>query len=148
MHKYIAMLALLFLAACSSTPRLEDDPRYAKLAIVVGKYEFSETERKQAQAQESKSKVSVGIGFGVGVGSGGSFGGMMLGMGSRDDRRDEPPQIAKGAIRYTVQLLGSDQRIEVMDYRQYKVGDCVKVLAGHPDEYARFFELKAGERCK
>jgi len=28
------------------------------------------------------------------------------------------------------------------------VGDCVKVLAGHPTEYPRFFELKPGEHCE
>jgi len=62
-------------------------------------------------------------------------------------KRDEAPQIAKVAIRYTVQPLDSKERIEVMSYEQYKVGDCVKVLAAHPSEFARFFELKEGERC-
>lgn len=152
MKKYIATL-LLLLAACQSTPRLEDDTRYAKLATVVNKHEFSEVERKQARANSpSDSKVSVGVGLGVGVGGGGSFGGMMIGMGgplnSRNDRDDEQPQVARGAIRYTVQPLGSAERVEVMSYRQYQPGDCVKVLAGHPSEYPRFFELKAGERCK
>ena len=72
----------------------------------------------------------------------------MLGMGTHPDRNDEPPQVAQGAIRYTAQPLGSGERIEVMSYGQYKVGDCVKVLAGHPTEYPRFFELKSDERCK
>jgi hypothetical protein len=35
-----------------------------------------------------------------------------------------------------------------MSYAQYKVGDCVRVLAGHPTEYPRFFELKQGEHCE
>jgi hypothetical protein len=69
-------------------------------------------------------------------------------MGSHDNPRDEQPQVAKGAIRYTVQTTGSAERIEVMSYEQLKVGDCVKVLAGHPDEYPRFFRLKPGEQCK
>jgi len=153
MKKYIVVLALLALAACQSTLKLEDDARYSKLAIVVDKHEFSEVERKQAQANSpSDSKVRVGVGLGVGVGGGGSFGGMMIGMGgplsSRRDSDDEQPQIAKGAIRYTVQPLGSGERVEVMSYLQYQVGDCVKVLAGHPKEYPRFFERKAGEICK
>ena len=152
MKKYIATL-LLLLAACQSTPKLEDDTRYTKLATVIYKHEFSEVERKQAQANSpSDSKVRVGVGLGVGVGGGGSFGGMMIGMGgplnSRRDSDDEQPQIAKGAIRYTVQPLGSGERVEVMSYLQYQVGDCVKVLAGHPKEYPRFFERKAGEICK
>lgn len=150
MRKYIALLLLVLLGACQSTPRLEDDARYVKFATVLLKYEFSEIERKQAQASAPRSSgVSVGIGVGVGSGGsfGGGFGGMMLGMGGHTDRRDEPPQVAKGAIRYTVQIPGSEERIEVMSYVQFKVGDCVKVLAGHPTEYPRFFELKAGERC-
>lgn len=151
MRIYIALLLLVLLGACQSTPRLEDDVRYVKLASVMLKYEFSELERKQAQASAPRSSgVSVGIGVGVGSGGsfGGSFGGMMLGMGGHTDRHDEPPQVARGAIRYTVQILGSEERVEVMSYKQYKVGDCVKVLAGHPDEYPRFFELKPDEHCK
>ncbi|HQS57727.1 MAG: hypothetical protein B7Y56_08355 [Gallionellales bacterium 35-53-114] len=153
MKKYIATLLLVLLAACQNTPKLEDDPRYAKLATVIDKHEFSEFERKQAQANSpADSKVSVGVGLGVGIGGGGSFGGMMFGMGSpinsQRDSRDEQPQIAKGAIRYTVQPLGSEERIEVMSYLQYKVGDCVKVLANHPSEYPRFFELKPDEHCQ
>ena len=148
MKKYMATLALVLLAACQSAPRLEDDTRYAKLATVVNKHEFSELERKQAQANSRSSSISVGVGFGIGVGSGG----MMLGMGSplnsQRDKSDEQPQIARGATRYTVKPLGSEELIEVMSYIQYKVGDCVKVLAGHPSEYTRLFELKPDERCK
>lgn len=144
------MLALVFVAACQSAPKLEEDTRYVKLANVVDKHEYSEVERKQAQADSSG--VSMSMGIGVGVGTRGSFGGMMFGMGSMMDdhpvKRDEQPQIAKGAIRYTVQPLGSEERIEVMSYGHYNVGDCVKVLAAHPTEFARFFELKPGERCK
>ena len=150
MKKYIATLTLILLAACQSTPRLEDDTRYAKIATVVQKYEFSDVERKQAQAN-SPHDSNVGFGIGIGMGSGGysgGFGGMMIGMGGHPDTRDEQPQVAKGAIRYTVQVQGSEERVEVMSYGQYKVGDCVKVLAGHPSEYPRFFELKPGEQCK
>lgn len=152
MKKFIAVTLLVLLAACQSTPRLEDDARYVKLARVVDVHEFTELERKQAAAN-TPSDTRVGVGLGIGMGSGGgSFGGIMLGMGSgigeRRDRRDEPPQVARGANRYTVQPLNSKERIEVMSYGKYKVGDCVKVLAGHPTEYSRFFELKPGERCE
>lgn len=150
MKKYIAISVLILLSACQSTPKLEDDVRYAKLATVVNKHEFSEVERKQAKAN-MPSDSSVGFGFGLGVGSGGSFGGgyssMMFGLGNHHDRRDDQPQIAHGAIRYTVQPMGSDDRVEVMSYDQYNVGDCVKVLAGHPTEFPRFFDRKAGELC-
>lgn len=145
-----AATLLVLLAACQSTPRLEDDARYVKLARVVEVHEFTDLERKQAAAN-MPSDTHVGVGLGIGVGSGGGFGGIMLGMGSgigeRRDRRDEPPQVARGANRYTAQPLNSTERIEVMSYGKYRVGDCVKVLAGHPTEYPRFFELKPGERC-
>jgi hypothetical protein len=122
-----------------------------RLARVVDVHEFTELERKQAEANRP-SDTRVGVGMGIGVGSGGSFGGIMLGMGTgigeRGDSRDEPPQVANGANRYTVQPLNSNERIEVMSYAKYKVGDCVKVLVGHPTEYPRFFELKPGERCE
>ena len=150
---FFAATLLVLLAACQSTPRLEDDARYVKLARVVDVHEFTELERKQAAGNRpGASDTRVGVGLGIGVGSGGSFGGIMLGMGSgigeRRDSRDEPPQIARGANRYTVQPLNSKERIEVTNYGKYKVGDCVKVLAGHPTEYPRFFELKPGERCE
>jgi hypothetical protein len=148
--KFFAVTMLAILAACQSTPRLEDDARYVKLAKVVAVHVFTELERKQAEANRH-GDTRVGVGLGIGVGSGGSFGGIMLGMGTgigeRRDCRDQPPQIAKGANRYTVQPLNSKERIEVMSYGKYQVGDCVKVLVGHPTEYPRFFELKPGERC-
>jgi hypothetical protein len=151
MKTLIAVILLAILAACQSTPRLEDDARYVRLARVVDVHEFTELERKQAEANRP-SDTRVGVGMGIGVGSGGSFGGIMLGMGTgigeRSDSRDEPPQVANGANRYTVQPLNSNERIEVMSYAKYKVGDCVKVLAGHPTEYPRFFGLKPGERCE
>lgn len=151
MRKIIAAIALVLLAACQSSPRLEDDARYTKLAKVVDVREFTELERKQAQANTpGDSRVGVSVGVGVGSG-GGSFGGVMLGMGNvlggGRDSGAEVPQIAKGANRYTVQPLGSKERIEVMSYTRYKVGDCVKVLAGHPEEFPRFFDLKGDERC-
>jgi len=148
MNKYIAATLLMILAACQSTPKLEDDTRYVRLARVVGEHEYTELERKQAEAS-MPGDTRVGVGLGFGVGSGGSFGGLMLGMGSGTaDRSNEPPQIAKGANRFTVQPLDSKDRIEVMSYGKYKVGDCVKVLVGHPTAFPRFFDLKPGERCK
>jgi hypothetical protein len=153
MKRMIAAIALVLLAACQSTPKLEEDARYVKLATVVDRHEFTEVGRKQAAAQTPpETHGNIGIGLSVGGGGGGGFGfgfgGLMFGMGDQHTRRDEPPQIAKGAIRYTVQLPASTERIEVMSYGQYKVGDCVKVLAGHPTEYPRFFELKPGEHCE
>jgi hypothetical protein len=151
MKKFFAATSLVLLAACQSTPSLEDDARYVRLARVVDEYEFTEVERKQAEANRP-SDTHVGVGLSVGVGSGGSFGGVMLGMGSgtgdRRDSRNEPPQVATGANRFIVQPLNSDERIEVMSYGSYKVGDCVKVLVGHPTAFPRFFDLKPGERCE
>jgi hypothetical protein len=153
MKKFLAAILMVLLAACQSTPKLEDDTRYVRLAKVVDKHEFTEVERKQAEAQRpSDSKVGVGLSVGVGTGTGGGFGGVMLGIGSmlgeRRDSQYEPPQVALGANRFTVQPLDSKERIEVMSYGPYKVGDCVKVLVGHPTEFPRFFELKPGERCE
>lgn len=149
MKKYIAALTLVLLAACQSAPKLEEDARYAKLATVVDRHEFSEVERKQAQANTPRdSSVGIGVGVGTGTLSGGfGYGGVMMDMGGHPDRGDTQPQVARGAIRYTVQPLGSEERIEVMSYEQHNVGDCVKVLAGHPTEYPRFFEPKPDERC-
>ena len=152
MKSIFAAIALVLLAACQSAPKLEEDARYVKLATVVDRHEFTDVERKQAAAHTtSDSHGSIGVGLGVGGGSGSGFGfgfgGIMMDMGDQHTKRDEPPQIAKGANRYTVQPLHSTERIEVMSYGQYKVGDCVKVLAGHPTEYPRFFGLKPGEHC-
>jgi hypothetical protein len=153
MKNIIAAIALALLAACQSAPKLEDDARYVKLATVVDRHDFTDVERKQAAAQTpSDTHGSIGVGLSVGGGGGGGFGfgfgGLMFGMGDNHTKRDEPPQVAQGANRFTVQPLGSTDRIEVMSYGQYKVGDCVKVLAGHPTEYPRFFELKPGEHCE
>lgn len=150
MKTYLTLILLLALSACQSTPSLEDDTRYVKLARVIEVHEFTELERKQAQAA-MPGDSHVGVGVGIGIGSGG-FGGLMLGMGTgvsdRRDNRNEPPQVANGAIRYTVQPLHGEQRVEVMSYGKYQAGDCVKVLVGHPSAYPRFFELKPGERCE
>lgn len=149
MKTVIATALLALLAACQSIP--EEDARYVCLATVVDIHEFTATERKQAQASRSND-TRVGISFGVGTGSGGSFGGIMFGIGAtvgeRRESRNEPPQIAAGANRITVQPLGSTERIEVMSYRHHKIGDCVKVLAGHPAKFPRFLELKPDERCE
>lgn len=150
MKTIVAAILMALLAACQSAPRLEDDARYVRLATVVDIHEFTDVERKQAQANLPRDS-GVGVGFSVGVGTGsyGNFGGVALGIGGPvGGRRDEVPQIAHGANRYTVQPVGSSERIEVMSYARYKLGDCVKVLAGHPTEFPRFFELKPGERCQ
>ena len=151
MNNFFAAVLLILLAACQSAPKLEDDARYVRLARVVDKHEFTELERKQAEAS-LPSDTRVGVGLSVGGGSSGSFGGVMLGIGStlgdRRDSRKEPPQVAHGANRFTVQPLNSVERIEVLSYGKHKVGDCVKALVGHPDEHPRFFELKPGERCE
>ncbi|HEY0666396.1 MAG TPA: hypothetical protein VGD24_10045 [Gallionella sp.] len=145
MKTITVVIALALLAACQLTPRLADDPRYVRMATVVEIHEFTDLERKQDRA--SRTGVSVGVGINVGVGTG--FGGMMLGMGSRvDEPRDrEPPQIGRGANRITVQVVGSGERIEVMSYKKHKIGDCVKVLTGHPSEYPRFFTPSSNENC-
>jgi hypothetical protein len=149
MKTIIAMLLLTLLAACQSTPRLEEDARYVRLATVVDVHEFTDLERKQAQSSRPTSgSTGVGVGVGMGSGSFGSFSGISVGIGHTiGSGRDIPPQIADGANRFTVQPLGSTERIEVMSFGHYQVGDCVKVLAGHPTEYPRFFELKPGEHC-
>lgn len=141
---------LLLMAACKTGPSLEDDVRYVKLAKVVDVHVYTEAERKEANAQRpSDSRLSIGMGVGFGMGSG-SFGGMMLGTGAQlghnHDNR-EPPQIAFGANRYALEIKGSLERFEVMSYGKYKPGDCVKVLMGHPTEFARIFDLMKGETC-
>ena len=147
MQKYFAVMLLALLAACQSTPSLENDARYVKLAKVVDVHEFTDAERKEA-AKTQRPKSSVGVGIGIGVSSGGGgFGGLMFGVGSGGNNRHEPPQIVDGANRYTVQPLNTSERIEVMSDKHYKVGDCVKVLLGHPSEYVRLFDPKANERC-
>ena len=153
MKTLIASTLLVLLAACQSLPKLEDDARYVRLAKVTDIREFTEIERKQARANRP-SDSRVGFGFGLGVGSGGSFGGMSVGIGSTFGDRDRsfgrahPPHIADGANRVTVQPIGTTDRVEVMSYGQHKIGDCVKVLATHPTEYPRFFDLKPGESCE
>jgi hypothetical protein len=149
MKTVLAAIFLAILAACQSTPRLEDDARYVRLATVVDIHEFTEVERQQARAN-TPSDTRVGMGIGIGGGSGGTFGGLSFGIGTAlGDRHDSrQPQIAEGANRITVQPIGSTERIEVMSYGHYKTGDCVKVLAGHPKEYPRFFALKPGEHCE
>jgi hypothetical protein len=149
MKTVIAATLLALLAACQSTPRLEDDARYVRLATVVDIHEFTDIERQQARAN-TPSDTHVGVGLGFGSGSYGNFGGLSLGIGTSvgERRSSRPPQIAEGADRITVQPISSTERIEVMSIGHYKVGDCVKVLAGHPSEYPRFFALKPGEHCE
>ena len=134
MKRIFAAIALVLLAACQSTPKLEEDARYVKLATVVDRHDFTDVERKQAAAHTNPdTHTSVGVGLSVGGGSGGfgyGFGGIMLGLGDQRTSRDEPPQIAQGANRYTVQPLHSTERIEVMSYGQYKVGDLRKSTGG------------------
>lgn len=145
MERLMVVALLLALTACQGSPPLEDDTRHVRLARVVDVHVFTGTERKEAKVQRPGDS-SVGVGIGVGVGSGVGFGGVMFGTGGHRDS-DEAPQVASGANRFTVETLDKAERIEVLSYGKYKVGDCVKVLAGHPSEYARLFDPKPGERC-
>ncbi len=153
MKKFLVLGLLPLLAACQSTPRLEDDMRYVKFAKVVDVHVFTVDERKEAAKTAPRpGNTGVGMGIGLGVGGGGlsgGFGGIMFGVGAPVGRsRAVAPQVADGANRFTVQPLDASERIEVLSYGKYQVGDCVKVLSGHPTEYARLYELKAGERCE
>lgn len=144
MKKYTATLAFILLAGCQNPHQLEKDTRYIILATVTDKYEFSEIERQQAAASTSAdSNADTDLANNVGPAG---YGGIMLGLGDHHDI-GESPLISNGANRYTVQPLNSEERIVVMSRRQYQVGDCVKVLAGHPSAYPRFFALKPDERC-
>jgi hypothetical protein len=152
MKKISTVVSLLLLVACQSTPRPEDDTRYLQFARVLDVHVYSDAERKEAAKTAPRSNSgSVGVGVGIGFGTGGGFGGVMLGAGTglgggRSSSR--APQIADGANRFTVQPLHSNERIEVMSYGKFQVGDCVKLFSGHPTEYARLFDLKSGERCQ
>jgi hypothetical protein len=148
MKRFFAIIPIALLAACQSSPKFEDDTRYTRLAKVVDVHVYSDAERKEA-AKAAPRSSNTGVGFGIGVGSGGGFG-VMLGMGTSvggSRSQDLPPQIAQGANRYTVQPLNTTEKIEVNSYTKYQVGDCVKLFSGHPDEYARLFNLKPGEHC-
>lgn len=145
MKKYIATLALILLAGCQSPHRPEKDTRYLILATVTDKYEFSESERLQAAAS-TPADSNADDEQANNVGPAG-YGGIMLGLGDHHDTGENPPQISNGAYRYIVRPLNSKQRFVVISHRQYQVGDCVKVLAGHPSAYPRFFALKPDERC-
>ncbi len=149
MKKIFAAASLAWLAGCASTP-LEQDTAHIRLAKVVDVHTFNDVERKEARKAEPRPRSSVGMGIGFGVGTFGSFGGVMLGTGTGlgDRGRDLPPQVGQGANRFTVQPLASAERLEVMSYGKYQVGDCVKLFSGHPSEYARLFDLKPGEHCE
>ena len=151
MKTILAVISLALLAACQTAPKPEDDTRYLKLARVVDVHVYTDAERKEAAKTAPRPHNSgVGMGVGIGMGSGG-FGGIMIGAGTGlggGSSRDLPPQAAAGANRYTVQPLQSADRIEVMSYGKFQVGDCVKLFSGHPDEYARLFKLKPGEHCE
>jgi hypothetical protein len=154
MKKLFAVAPLALLAACQNGPKLEDDARYVKLAKVVDVHEFTDAERKEAAKTAPRSSNSgLGLNIGLGMGTGGfsgGFGGIMLGTGTSlgGRSRSDAPQVADGADRYTVQPVHSSERIEVMSYKKYKPGDCVKLLSGHPSEYARLYDPKEGERCE
>jgi hypothetical protein len=150
MKKWIAVASLILLAACQTAPKLEDDTRYVRLAKVVDVHVYTEAERKEAKAQRPGDS-GMGVGIGIGVGTGVGFGGLMIGggsmLGGSRHGKSEPPQVAYGAKRFTVETVDKAERFEVMSYGNYKIGDCVKLLMGHPTEFARLFDLKAGERC-
>ena len=143
------ILSMALLAGCQTTPKLEDDPRYTRLARVVDVHVYTDAERKEAAKGEPRTRntsVGLGVGFGFG-GGGGSFGGIMLGAPVGGSRTELPPLVSRGANRYTVQPLGTAEKLEVNSYGKFKVGDCVKLYSGHPTEYDRLFELKPGESC-
>jgi hypothetical protein len=113
---------------------------------------FTDTERKEARLRRpSRSRVTIGIGIGIGTGGfnsgydGWLFGGGLF--GNDYEYRKEAPRIDKGANRFTVETVDKAERIEVLSYGKFKVGDCVKVLTGHPTEYARLYKLKPDEHC-
>lgn len=150
MKRLFAALSVVLLAACQTAPKLEDDARYTRLARVVDLHVYTDAERQEAaKAEPHSSNTSVGVGVGFGFGSGGSsFGGIMLGAPvGGGGRRERPPLVSKGANRYTVQPLGSGDKLEVNSYDRFKVGDCVKLFSGHPSAYDRLFALKPGESC-
>ncbi len=149
MNKLLALAPVALLAACQSAAKLEDDTRYTRLARVVDVHVYSDAERKEASKSEPRPSSGVGVGIGVGTGTGGGFGfgGIMFGGGGGRSR-DLPPLVSQGANRYTVQPLNTSDRVEVNSYGKYKVGDCVKLFSGHPNEYARIFDLKSGEHCE
>jgi hypothetical protein len=152
-HVVLILVAAL-LAACQTTPNLESETKYIRLARVVDVHVYTDEERREAartERRESHTRVGLGVGFGFGIGSGGGgFGGVSIGMpidveGSRS--RDLPPLVSRGANRYTVQPLGSQARLEINSYGKFKVGECVKLFSGHPTEYDRLFPMKPGESC-
>jgi hypothetical protein len=144
------LLTLGLLAACQTTPSLEDDARHTRLARIVDVHVYTDAERREAAKTEPRSsRTSVGVGVGMGFGlGGGGYGGIMVGgpVGGGDSR-DLPPLVSGGANRYTVQPLHTRERLEVNSYGNYRVGDCVKLFSGHPTEYDRLFDLKPGESC-
>ena len=151
--KYLlpAALILVLLAGCGTLP--ENDVKYQQLAKVVDVHVYTDEERKEDQKALRTYRSGVGFGIGVGVGNvDGGFGGLMLGTGTGlDDRPDvfnSAPRPAFGATRYTVQPLHTNERIEVLSYKHYKVDDCVILFSGHPTEYARLFDPKPGEHCE
>ncbi len=147
MKRVLAAGLLAMLAGCASTP-LEQDAAHIRSAKILDVHTFTDAERKEARKAEPRPGSGVGMGIGFGVGTFGNFGGVMLGTGLDGRGRDLPPQVGQGANRFTVQPLASSERIEVMSYGKYQVGDCVKLFSGHPTEYARLFDLKPGERCE
>jgi hypothetical protein len=150
MKRLLLLVPLALLAACQSAPKYEDDARYTRLAHVLEVHVYSDSERQEAAKTAPRtSHTGVGMGVGVGMGSGGvSFGGISFGIGTTvGDDREVPPQIARGANRFTVQPVGTDQQIEVISYGKFQKGDCVRLFSGHPNAYARLFDLKPGESC-
>lgn len=151
MKKLSLALILVLLAACQNNPPLQDEARYLRYARVVAVHVYTDAERRDAAANaprvdRNEPQVTFGIGFGT------NFGGINLGVGGlftpQHRPRDIPPQPAWGANRYTVEPLGTHEKLEVDSYGKYKVGDCVKLFSGHPKEYARLFDLQPGETCK
>lgn len=154
LRKIPLIMATAMVAACQTTPNLEDETQYIRLARVVGVHVYTDEERRQAarvERSESHSRVGLGIGFGFGIGSGGGgFGGVSIGVPitvEGDGGRETPPRVSQGANRYTVQPLHTLRTLEVNSYGKFEMGQCVKLFSGSPTNYDRLFPLKPGESC-
>ena len=151
MKKLSLALVLALLAACQNNPPLQDEAHYMRYARVVAVHVYTDAERREAAASaphvnRNEPRVTFGLSFGTNIGGIGlNFGGLFT---PQNRPRDIPPQPAWGADRYTVEPLGSHDRLEVESYGKYKVGDCVKLFSGAPKDYARLYDLQPGETCK
>lgn len=154
LKKIPLVMAVVLLGACQTTPSLENDTRHIRLARVIDVHVYTDAERRDAahaERRESRTSVGLGVGFGFGIGSGGGgFGGISIGVPITVEDSGGgkvPPLVSRGANRYTVQPLHTLTTLEVNSYGKFRIGQCVKLYSGDPDEYDRLFPLKPGESC-